>query len=375
VKDPRYSKLADILVNYSTNVQPGENVLVEAYDAPAEIVSTVVNTIHQAGGRSFVTIKQNAVLRALYSSASLEQMELTGRLEADRMEKMDAYIGIRGAHNSSELADVPEEKMQLFRKYWWAPVHSEVRIKKTKWVVLRWPTPSFAQAANISTEAFEDYYFDVCTFDYAKMDKAIQPLQERMERADRVRILGSGTDLSFSIKGIPAIPCTGQRNIPDGECFTAPVRDSVNGSVQFNAPTIYQGIIFENIRLVYKNGKIIEASAGSMTDILNKILDSDEGARYVGEFSLGVNPFVLEPMKDILFDEKIAGSLHFTPGQAYDEADNGNRSVIHWDMVLLQRAEQGGGEIWFDDELIRKDGLFAPDYLRQLNPENLKSGR
>jgi aminopeptidase len=267
---------------------------------------------------------------------------------------------------------VPDERLKLYRKHWWNPVHSELRVKKTKWVVLRWPTPSFAQQANKSTEAFEDFYFDVCTFDYARLADAIEPLKKRMDAADKVHITGPGTDLHFSIKDIPTIPCTGLRNIPDGECFTAPVKDSVNGPIQFNAPTIYQGAIFENVRLVYKEGKIVEATAGDMTEKLNQILDSDEGARYVGEFSFGVNPFILEPMKDILFDEKIAGSFHFTPGQAYEEADNGNRSVVHWDMVMLQRAEQGGGTISFDGELIRKDGLFVPEDLHCLNPDALK---
>jgi len=372
MKDPRYSKLADVLVGYSCAVQPGENVLVEAYDVPDDIVETLVKRIAQAGGKPYVSIKHNMVLRALYQSATEEQMTLTGEIEAKRMAQMDAYIGVRGALNSSELTDVPDELMQLYRKHWWNPVHSELRVKKTRWVVLRWPTPSFAQQAGLSTEAFEDFYFDVCTFDYAKMAKAIEPLKDLMNATDQVHITGPGTDLRFSIKDIPTIPCTGDRNIPDGECFTAPVKDSINGPIQFNAPTIYQGTMFEGIRLVYKDGKIVEATAGDKTEKLNKILDSDEGARYVGEFSLGVNPFVLEPMKDILFDEKIAGSFHLTPGQAYDEADNGNRSVIHWDMVMLQRAEQGGGEIRFDGKLIRKDGLFLPSNLLALNPENLK---
>ncbi|MDR3706932.1 MAG: aminopeptidase [Capsulimonadaceae bacterium] len=371
MKDPRHAKLADILVGYSCHVEPGENVLIEAYDVPDEIVEALVARISAAGANPFVTIKHNAVLRSLYKHATEEQMTAIGELEAARMARMQSYIGVRGALNSSEHADVPDEKMQLYRKLWWNPVHSELRVKKTKWVVLRWPTPSFAQQAGKSTEAFEDFYFDVCTFNYALLEHAVEPLRKLMNATDKVHITGPGTDLRFSIKDIPAIPCTGERNIPDGECFTAPVRDSVNGPIQFNAPTIYQGAVFENVHLVYKNGKIVEATAGDMTGKLNQILDSDEGARYVGEFSLGLNPFILEPMKDILFDEKIAGSFHFTPGQAYDEADNGNRSVVHWDMVMLQRAEQGGGEISFDGKLIRKDGLFVIEELKQLNPENL----
>ncbi len=371
--DPRVAKLADVLVGHSTRVKPGEKVLVEAYDIPDEAVEAIVKRIAEAGGLPFVTLKHNRVLRGLFNSATEEQMELTAAFERARMEKMDVYIGVRGSNNISEHSDVPDDKMKLYRSIWWHKVHSEVRVKKTRWVVLRWPTASMAQQAGMSTEAFEDFYFDVCTFDYGRMAAAMAPLKARMDRADRVRITGPGTELTFSIKGIPTIPCTGGSNIPDGECFTAPVRKSVNGVLSYNTPTIYSGTVFEGITLTFKDGKIVEATAaGGNTDKLNQILDSDEGARYIGEFSFGFNPYVLQPMKDILFDEKIAGSFHFTPGEAYEDADNGNRSSVHWDMVMIQRPEFGGGEIFFDDELIRKDGLFVPEDLQPLNPEQLK---
>ena len=373
MKDPRVAKLAEILVGHSTQVQPGEKVLVEAYDIPDDVVTAVVSAVAKAGGLPFVTVKRNAVLRALYHNASEEQMRLTGEWERARMSAMDAYIGIRGSENSTELSDVPDDKMKLYRTLWWNPVHSQTRVPHTKWCVLRWPTASMAQQAGMSTEAFEDFYFDVCTFDYGKLGPVIEPLKALMNRTDRVRLTGVGTDLRFSIKDIPTIPCTGNANIPDGEIFTAPVRDSVEGTIAFNTPTIYQGTVFEGITLKFAQGKIVEAtSAGSTSTALNEILDSDEGARYVGEFSLGFNPYVLQPMKDILFDEKIAGSFHFTPGGAYDEAFNGNRSTVHWDMVFIQRPEFGGGEVYFDNVLIRKDGLFVPEDLLPLNPENLK---
>jgi len=374
MKDPRVAKLADILVSYSARVQPGEKVLIEAYDIPDDVVTTLVERVAEAGGLPFVTIKRNKVLRALYQNATEEQMRLTGEFERVRMAEMDAYLGVRGAENSTEMCDVPDEKMQLYRALWWNPVHSQTRVPKTKWTVLRWPTPSMAQQAGMSTEAFEDFYFAVCTFDYSRLDAIIAPLKALMDRTDRVRLTGPNTNLTFSIKGIPTIPCTGSSNIPDGEIFTAPVRDSVNGVIAFNTPTIYQGTVFENVTLQFADGKITQATAaGSLTPALNQILDSDEGARYIGEFSLGFNPYILQPMKDILFDEKIAGSFHFTPGGAYDEAFNGNRSVVHWDMVFIQRPEFGGGEVYFDDVLIRKDGLFVPDNLKSLNPENLKA--
>jgi len=371
--DPRVTRLADVLVGYSTQVKPGERVLIECFDVPDEVPIALINRVAEAGGLPFVTIKKNRVLRALFNNATEDQMKVTGEIEAARMEKMDAYIAVRGTENLTELSDVPDDKMKLYESLWRHPVHSKIRVPKTKWVVLRWPSPSMAQQASMSTEAFEKFYFDVCTFDYAKLEQAMQPLKARMDAADQVHIVSPGTDLRFSIKGLSSIACTGERNIPDGELFTAPVRDSVEGTLTYNAPTINQGTVFEGVSLKFSQGKIVEATAsGGTTDKLNSILDSDEGARYIGEFSLGFNPFILNPMKDILFDEKIAGSLHFTPGQAYEEADNGNRSAVHWDMVLIQRPEYGGGEIYFDGELIRKDGLFVPEDLLCLNPDRLK---
>jgi aminopeptidase len=282
---------------------------------------------------------------------------------------MQAYVAVRSGDNVTTMADVPESQMKLYTGVYQRPVFDQ-RINHTKWCVMRYPSPSMAQLANTSTEAFEDFYFQVCNLDYAKMDKAMDPLVALMERTDKVRIVSPGTDLTFSIKGIPAVKCSGHRNIPDGEVYTAPVKNSVNGVISYNTPTVYEGTSFENIKLRFENGKIVEAT-GSNTKRLNDILDADEGARYVGEFAIGVNPYIKHPMKDILFDEKIDGSIHFTPGQAYETADNTNRSSVHWDMVLIQRPDYGGGEIWFDGVLIRKDGRFVIKELEGLNPENM----
>ncbi|MFQ5491304.1 MAG: aminopeptidase [Phycisphaerae bacterium] len=370
--DPRMTQLADVLINYSTEMKPGETILIEAYDAPTEMVTELIKMAHKAGARPVVTLKQYAVMRALFNAASKEQMQLIAEVEAARMKQVQAYIGLRASHNVAELSDVPDEKMKLYQELWWHPVHSEIRVRKTRWVVLRYPLPSMAQAARMSTEAFEQFFFDVCTMDYRKMAKAMKPLAALMEKTDRVKIVGPGTELTFSIKGIPAVPCDGKLNIPDGEVFTAPVRDSINGTITHNASTLYQGVVHDSIRLVFKDGKVVEATSTN-TEHLNKVLDSDEGARYVGEFAIGFNPHITDPMLDILFDEKIAGSFHFTPGAAYeDDADNGNRSTVHWDMVSIQTPAYGGGEIHFDDKLIRKDGQFVVDELKPLNPENLK---
>jgi aminopeptidase len=244
-------------------------------------------------------------------------------------------------------------------------------VLKKKWCGLRAPNESMAQAAGMSTEDFEDFFFNVCTLDYKKMSAAMDPLVALMEKTDKVQIKAPGTDLTFSIKDIPVVKCDGKHNVPDGEVFTAPVRESVNGTITFNTPSNYMGFTYDNIRFTFQDGKIVEALAND-TERINKLLDSDEGARFIGEFAIAVNPYILTPMQDILFDEKIAGSFHFTPGRAYEVADNGNRSQVHWDLIQIQRPEYGGGEIWFDDVLIRKDGLFVLPELEALNPENLK---
>src|SRR5438876_1797208 len=362
--DDRFDKLAKLLVKYSVRLKRTETVLIEAFDIPAEMTVALMRAARKAGGVPFAQTYQTRVNRTLALEASDRQLNLMASHELARMKKMNAYIAMRGSHNVTELADVPSEKMQLIGKKM-RPVQDQ-RVKRTKWVVLRWPTPSMAQLAGMSTEAFEDFFFDVCTLDYRKLQPGMKALKGLMERTDCVQIKGPGTDLNFSIKGIPAVVCGGDRNIPDGEVFTSPVKDSVEGQLTFNAPSIYQGTAFDGVQLSFKRGKIVEATSNE-TEKLNKILDSDSGARYIGEFSLGFNPRVFQPMRDILFDEKIAGSFHFTPGQAYEEADNGNRSQVHWDMVSIQRPDYGGGEICFVGKLLRKIGTFLPNQLHSLN--------
>src|SRR5881275_1108519 len=362
--DDRFDKLAKLLVEYSVRLQRNETVLIETFDIPNEMTIALIRAVRKAGGVPFAQTYQTRVNRALAFEASDRQLNLMAGHELARMKKMNAYIAVRGSNNITEMSDVPPDKMKLIGRKM-RPVQDQ-RVKKTKWVVLRWPTPSMAQLAGMSTEAFEDFYFNVCTLDYRKLQPGMKALKRLMEKTNRVEIKGPGTDLRFSIKGIGSVICGGDRNIPDGEVFSCPVKDSVQGHVLFNAPTIYQGIGFDNIRLEFRDGKVVKAT-GNQTEKLNKILDSDPGARFIGEFSLGFNPHVMHPMRDILFDEKIAGSFHFTPGQAYEDADNGNRSQVHWDMVNIQRLDYGGGEVWFDGKLIRRDGEFVPGRLRSLN--------
>jgi len=371
--DARHARLAEILLHYSCAIGPGDRLLIEAVDTPHGFVNELVRAASAAGAHPAVLLKSQAVQRELLLAASEEQLEAVAASELAYMERMDAYIGVRGSDNVSEYADVPAGRMRLYERLVWKPVHLDVRVNRTRWVVLRWPAPSMAQLALKSTKAFEDFYFKVCTMDYARMSEAMDPLKELMEATERVRLLAPDTDLSFSIESIPAVKCDGKRNIPDGEVYTAPVRDSVNGTIAYNAPTLYQGVTHERVRFTVEEGRIVEA-ASTESEHLLETLDTDEGARYFGEFAIGFNPHVRRPMKDILFDEKIAGSIHLTPGQAYEEADNGNRSQIHWDLVLMMDPDSGGGEVWFDEVLVRKDGRFVLPELEGLNPEHLVDG-
>ncbi|MEM9400622.1 MAG: aminopeptidase [Verrucomicrobiota bacterium] len=369
MRDDRYAKLAQVLTGFSTELKRGEKVLIDAFNIPDEMVIELVRAARKKGANPYVNIHHARVSRELLKGADEDAVKFSSNIELQRMRGMHAYIALRGADNIFENSDVPSSKLKMVAKVM-RPVLNW-RVNKTKWVVLRWPTPSMAQQAMCSTEEFEDLYFKVCTLNYRRMVPGMRVLQKLMEKTDQVHLKGPGTDLRFSIKGIGAVQCGGLRNIPDGEVYSCPVKNSVEGHLTYNVPTVYLGTSFDGVRLEFAKGKIVKATANANTKRLNEILDSDEGARYIGEFSLGFNPHLLHPMRDILFDEKIAGSFHFTPGQAYEDADNGNRSQVHWDMVCIQRKDYGGGEVWFDGKLIRKNGLFIPKRLQKLNPDYL----
>lgn len=368
--DSRIVTLAKNLIQYSCKIKANENVLISCNGLDnTPLVRALIKEIYKVGAFPFVEINNQTIQREFLLGVTDTQLELLAEVDAQKMDQMDAFIGINATENPSEHSDVPSEKVELYSKIYSKKVHHDIRLKK-KWVVLRYPTYSMAQSAGTSLEAFEDFYFEVCNLDYKNMSKAMDSLVELMNRTDKVRILGNGTDLSFSIKGINAIKCAGEMNIPDGEVYTAPIKDSVNGKITYNTPSEYQSVTFENVCLEFKDGKIVSSMCND-NERIERIFNTDEGARYVGEFAIGVNPFITKPMKNILFDEKIRGSIHFTPGNAYSDADNGNRSSIHWDLVLIQTPEYGGGEIYFDDVLIRKDGVFVIPELSCLNPENL----
>lgn len=369
--DPRDRKLAEQLIAYSVKLQPGEKIYLEIKGHHALALGReLVRAATLAGGVPFWYFNDEELSRPFVQHAAEAQFEAWGKFHRPIMEAVDAYIAVRGSTNPYDLADIPAAQMKLHDKAYWDEVHIPVRLRK-KWCVLRYPNPAMAQLAETSTEAFANFYYDVCCLDYARMSRAMDPLCELVERTDRVHLVGPGTDLRFSIAGLPAVKCDGGRNIPDGEVYTAPVRDSMQGVIQYNADTVRSGVRFKNVRFEVRDGRIVDATCEGDVVKLNEALDIDEGARYFGEFALGVNPHITKPMLDTLFDEKICGSFHLTPGNAYEKAFNGNRSALHWDIVCIQTPEWGGGEIWFDDVLVRKDGRFVLPALAGLNPENL----
>ena len=371
MKDSRIEKLASNLLNHSINLQKGEKILIEIIGTDAiPLGKELIKQSESIDALPFFNIIDYQIMREMLKNATEEQIQVYAKYDLQRMKDMDAYIGIRASTNTAELNGISKEKMELYNKYYTLPVHFEERVKHTKWCILRYPNASMAQMSNMNTEEFEDFYFNVCTIDYEKMSKAMDPLVNLMNKTKKVHIIGEGTDLTFSIEGIPAEKYMGTFNIPDGEVATAPVKTSVNGYITYNTETRYNGILFNNIKFEFKNGKIVKAISNK-TKELNEILDTDEGSRYIGEFALGLNPYIEKPIGDTLFDEKIKGSFHFTPGDSLEESDNGNRSSIHWDIVNIQTPEYGGGEIWFDDVLVRKDGRFVLEELKALNPENL----
>lgn len=364
--DTRITELANILIDHSTSLAKGETVYIDCIGQDAlSLARETVRIATERGGIPYWNFFDDTLSAAFFAAASEEQQKAFAAFHRKNMEAADAYIGIRASDNPYDASLVPAEQQRLKRKYFWTHVHEEVRLKK-KWCVLRYPNNAMAVLAKKSTAAFEDFYFRVCNLDYEKFSRAMTPLVSLMQRTDKVRIAGPGTDIAFSIKNMHALKCDGHRNIPDGEVYCGPVRDSLNGVIQYNTPTNYDGHSFANMRFEIKNGRIVDYRAEGDRKELDAIFATDAGARYFGEFSLGLNPHIDIPMCDTLFDEKIYGSLHLTPGNCYEQSDNGNKSAIHWDLVLIQTPAYGGGEIWFNDVLIRKDGEFVIEELRPL---------
>lgn len=366
MKDPRIERMAKQVIEYSVHLQPGEKVLIDVWDEAYDFALALMEAAQRAGAQPYLNLQNMNMNRHMILGATEESMEAWYRYENYRMNEMDAYIVIRKNNNMKAYEGIPAEQMRLYNKYY-GKLHYGTRITHTKWCVLRYPNDSFAQAAGMCTEDLEDFFFDTCCLNYKKMNELAEPLNELMMKTDRIEIKAPGTDLSFSIKGC-CKPCAcGIFNIPCGETGMPIIPESANGHISYNLPSFFQNTLFENIQLTLKDGIITEATSNH-TELMNKILDTDENSRRIGEFAMGFNPYITKPIQDTLFDEKMAMTMHFTPGN--DSIYN--PSAIHWDIVTSHAKEMGGGEIYADGVLIRKDGLFVLDSLQQLNPDNMK---
>ena len=370
MKDPRIAKMAKTIVEYFVKVKPGENVLIDTSGTDFSITKELIQAVYAAGAKPFIETRNPEVEALQLKSMSEEQMKLEAEFALAKMKKMDVYIGVRGTANIHSGNIIPPDQGEKHRHLYQYPVQMVERVENTRWVVLRVPGDAMAQNSGMSTEEFEEFYFNVCAFDYERLHECAKPLLKMMAQTDKVRITGRNTDLSFSIKGQP-IPDIEHfiSNLPEGEVFVGPLKYSANGYITYNLPSKANSTEPEEIFLRFEKGKIVEIKGRNQKD-LERTFNTDEGARYLGEFAIGIHPKITKPIMETLFDEKMTGSLHVTPGNCYKSSDNGNYSAIHMDMIMIQTPDFGGGDIWFDDTLIRRDGLFVPEELQGLNPEH-----
>lgn len=373
MSDPRNLALAKQLVSYSLEIRPGELLYLEVKGRESlDLAEQVIAVTTQAGGIPVLIYHDEGTMRGFWDGSNEVQMTTYAHAHLTLMKQAATFLSIRGSDNPFDLQGLSDKQTQQMGRLFMTPVHMEQRLNHTRWCVLRYPNPAMAVMARRSQRAFSDFFYEVCCLDYDRLSRAMDPLCKLLNETDQVHIEGPGTDLRFSINGIGSVKCDGHRNIPDGEVYTAPVRESVEGTITYNTGSVHQGAFYDGIQLTFREGRIVEATCRiGDPEELRKVFAKDEGAAYVGEFAFGLNPYIRNAMQDILFDEKISGSIHFTPGNAYTTADNGNRSELHWDLVLIQTPEHGGGTIALDHRIVRRDGRFVVDELDALNPEQL----
>ena len=371
--DERLDKLARLLLNYSLELRRGELFEINAALPAKPLIKSLMRAALDVGAAPFVKLTDDELERLSFSYIDPDRPEEAQAVFEKQLvwenaywDQMAAHVDIGVDENDAELSAVDVRARTLYRNARRA-LRDKI-IDERRWVYLHWPTFADAQKAGMCFDDFYEFFLNAALVDYEAMARGMEPLVRLMEQTNDVRIVGPDTELTFSIAGIPVRPCHGQRNIPDGEVYTAPVLDSVNGHIRYNTAAMRYGRRFMNPRLVLRNGHIDEASCDGDSAAFAEMLDADEGARYIGEFALGVNNAVTKAIGNTLYDEKIGGSFHLTPGCCYAEADNGNRSQLHLDIVCIQTAAYGGGEIWFDGRLVRKDGLFTLPELQGLNP-------
>lgn len=352
--DPRWSQLGDILVNYSTRVQTGERLLITMMEADTLPLTLAVHEqAIKAGALPQIQFASAYLERSLLRFGNQAQIDWVPELERYGMEWADAYIGLRGASNPHELAGIPADRLAAHKRA--MGVVSSLRNEHTRWVLIRVPNASFAQQAGMSLEAMMDFFFRATLRDWAEEARRFTVIRDRFQAATTVRIVGAGTDLTLSTAGRTYAVGDGRINMPDGEIYTAPVDDSAEGVITFEFPGLYAGQTIAGIRLEFRQGKVANASAESGEEFLHQVLALDEGASRLGEFGVGVNFGIDRFVGDILYDEKIGGTIHLALGRAYPECGGVNQSALHWDIVKDLRQS---GQIELDGEVVFKDGAF-----------------
>jgi len=350
--DPRLSRFADVLVEHSLKIKEGENVVIRTNILARPLIDEFYRKAVLKGANVFTHILMDEHKKFFMENASDEQVKNVNILYEDLYDKADAVLAIEAPENTNNLSNVPPKKNMEYNKAV-APVLRN--IMKKRWVITNYPVESFAQNSGMSLEEYEDFLFDAVLVDYGKMDQDMDKIIKIFDAANTIRIVGSDTDLTFSIQGRKGTKCSGQNNIPDGEVFYSPVKTSANGHIYYEFPALRYGCQVDGVRLEFKDGKIVSAKADRNEQFLNQMLDSDEGARYLGEFGIGLNYGIKKFIKNILFDEKIGGTIHLAAGNTCEGSDVDNCSALHWDMIKELRDY---GEIYADGKLIQKNGVY-----------------
>jgi len=373
MSDPRVLEVAKLVTGYSIDVQPGETVLIHCTVDTVPMAAAMIAEVYKRGGYPFVNYVNEELQAALSDGADRRQAERLMKLRMWHATDMDCIIHLNVPRSLYAVSSTPKERQKELEK-WNLEIQEELGLNWERSVVkpcvMTFPTYLTANNGHMSLIEYTDLYYKACTADYPAIGAALERLSSYMNDISEVHLLGVGTDLRFSVKGMKMLVSAGDRNMPDGEGYCSPVIDSAEGVISYNIPSFYRGTLYENVVFELSKGKIVKAES-NYTDRINEVLDMDEGARCIGEFAIAVNPHIVKPSGTILFDEKMTGSIHFTPGREIWKAGNGNRSIVHWDLVYCQLPQYGGGEMLFDGTLVRKDGRFVVPELECLNPEHL----
>ncbi len=368
VRDPRYEALAKVLVNYSVEVGKGDLVAIQTYPVAELLTKEVYRECLKAGGHPFVRCHLPGISEIFLKEARKDQLRFLSPVAMEEVEKTDKFISFWADENTKDLANVDPDR-QRERASATAPImrrwNEREAAGELKWVGTQFPTNASAQDAEMSLPEYENFVLDACLVNkkdpiaaWKSVHRKQARICKRLDHARKVRVVTKGTDLTMKVAGRKWVNCDGKANMPDGEIFTGPVEDSVEGSITFSFPAFYYGREAEGVRLTFKKGRIVKATASKGQDFLEAMLNTDDGAKRVGEFAIGTNYSVQKFTRNTLFDEKIGGTVHMAMGASIPESLGVNESAIHWDMVTDMRD---GGKIYADGKVVYKDGKFTLD--------------